>query len=206
MTYMRSALKLLSSTRAIRAIPTPILTSRLELRPFRESDTNGIAYLLADPEATRFIGNVKSPEVAAESVRVMRDAFAARGWGTLAIVPAGKSGCIGYCGVRPLPHTPEVEVAFALQREFWNLGYATEAAAASIDAAFNNLGVKSIVATVYPENKASIRVLAKLGMAFETEVFGHWPITTALLFRIDEQRWRANASISLQGREGLSAS
>jgi len=196
MTHARSALKLLSDATVIRAIPVPILTTRLELRPFNESDISGIARLLADREATRFIGNVKSREAAAESVRVMRDAFAARGWGTLAIVPAGKSDCVGYCGVRPLPHTAEVEIAFALQRESWNLGYATEAAAASIDAAFDHLGIKSIVATVYPENQASLRVLAKLGMAFESEVFGHWPMTTALLFRIERESWRAGASMS----------
>src|ERR1700752_5178802 len=41
-------------------IPVPINTARLELRPFRESDIDGIAQLLADYEATRFIGGVKS--------------------------------------------------------------------------------------------------------------------------------------------------
>jgi RimJ/RimL family protein N-acetyltransferase len=178
------------------AIPVPIVTARLELRPFRESDIDGIAHLLADREATRFIGSVKSREVAAQSVRTMRDAFAARGWGTLAVVPRGKHDCIGYCGVRPLPHTAEVEVAFALQQEFWNQGYATEAAAASLDAAFNYLGTKTIVATVYADNKASLRVLAKLGMTFESEVFGHWPMATALLFAIENGKWRAGTQPS----------
>ena len=58
----------------------PILTSRLELRPFRETDVHSIAQLLADPEATKYIGDVRSREAAAESVRLMRDAFASRGW------------------------------------------------------------------------------------------------------------------------------
>jgi RimJ/RimL family protein N-acetyltransferase len=170
-------------------IQVPILTPRLELRPFLESDIDGIAELLADREATRFIGNVKSREAAADSVRNMRDAFAARGWGTLAVSPRGQRECIGYCGVRPLPHTAEIEIAFALQHRCWNLGYATEAAAASLDAAFNNLRIGSIVATVYPDNKPSLRVLEKLGMKFESEVFGHWPMTTALLFRVDAGKW-----------------
>ena len=91
----------------------------------------------------------------------MRDAHATRGWGTLAVVLRGEQACIGYCGVRPLPHTTEVEVAFALQRHCWNKGYATEAATASIDAAFEGLGINAIVATVYPDNKASLKVLEK---------------------------------------------
>jgi RimJ/RimL family protein N-acetyltransferase len=193
MAHKRSTVQLLLGAR--HQIPVPINTARLELRPFRESDIEGIAQLLADYEATRFIGGLKSRDVAVESVHTMRDAFAARGWGTLAVVPRGTSDCIGYCGVRPLAHTAEVEVAFALQQACWNQGYATEAAAASIDIAFNNLGIETIVATVYPKNRASLRVLAKLGMTFESEVFGHWPMATAFLFRIEREKWGAGAPL-----------
>ena len=198
MTHLGTLLEHLPGVAATQVLPTPIVTNRLELRPFRESDIDGIADLLADREATQFIGNVKSREAAAQSVIVMRDAFAARGWGTLAVVPVGTSTCIGYCGVRPLPHTAEVEIAFALQRDYWNLGFATEAAAASMKAAFEYLGVNSIVATVYPENKASLRVLTKLGMNFESEVFGHWPMTTALLFRASREGRRAGAAAQIR--------
>jgi [ribosomal protein S5]-alanine N-acetyltransferase len=172
----------------------PILTPRLELRPFQASDVDGIAELLADHEATKFIGSVKSRGAAAESVFVMRDAFATRGFGTLAVLPRGQQSCVGYCGVRPLPHTSEIEIAFALQQHCWNQGYATEAAEACIDAAFINLHIKSLVATVYPDNKPSLRVLEKLGMKFESEVFGHWPMTVALLFRLDSHTWQEQCS------------
>ena len=171
----------------------PLVTARLELRRFEETDIDGITQLLTDHEATRFIGDVRTPQAAAESVRVMRDAYASRGWGTLAVILRENGNCVGYCGVRPLPHTVEVEVAFALQRRYWNLGYATEAATASIDAAFNGLEIESIVSTVYPDNKASIRVLSKLGMRFDSEVFGHWPMNTALLYRIDREAWRSRS-------------
>jgi len=183
--------RLLLNASAKYKIPVPLVTVRLELRPFQDADIDGIAELLADREATRFIGDVKSRDAAAESVRAMRDAHASRGWGTLALLLREKRDCIGYCGVRPLPHTAEVEIAFALQRRCWNLGYATEAAAASIDAAFNCLGIGSIVATVYPDNKASIRVLTKLDMRLDSEVFGHWPMKTALLYRVDREEWRS---------------
>ena len=197
MTSIDPAVQHMLNTTAKCEIRVPILTPRLELRPFNESDIEGIASLLADREATRFIGGVKSREVAADSVRSMRDAFAARGWGTLAVVQRGEERCVGYCGVRPLPHTAEIEIAFALQQRCWNRGFATEAASASIDAAFTSLQIRSIVATVYPDNKPSLRVLEKLGMKLESEVFGHWPMTTALLFRIQAEKW-------LQQRSGQS--
>jgi RimJ/RimL family protein N-acetyltransferase len=188
-----SAVQLLINGTGTRSVPVPIVTARLELRRFQEADIDGIVRLLTDREATRFIGDIRTREAAADSVRVMRDAYASRGWGTLAVILRNKGDCIGYCGVRPLPHTADVEVAFALQRPHWNLGYATEAATASIDAAFNGLEIESIVATVYPDNKASIRVLSKLGMRFDSEVFGHWPMNTALLYRIDREAWRSRS-------------
>jgi RimJ/RimL family protein N-acetyltransferase len=190
MTAAVSSLELITNSNKC-SLPVPLLTSRLELRPFDDADVDSIADLLGDAEATRFIGDVKSREIAAESVRTMRDAFFARGWGTLAVVPreGTEKRCVGYCGVRPLPHTCEVEIAFALQRRCWNRGYATEGAAATIEAAFKNLKIESIVATVYPDNAASVHVLEKLGMAVERKVFGHWPMTTALLFRLSAQDW-----------------
>jgi len=194
MTSIDPAVQHMLNTTAKCGIKVPILTPRLELRPFNESDIEGIASLLADREATRFIGGVKSREIAADSVRSMRDAFAARGWGTLAVVQRGEERCVGYCGVRPLPHTAEIEIAFALQQRCWNRGFATEAASASIDAAFTSLQIRSIVATVYPDNKPSLRVLEKLGMKLESEVFGHWPMTTALLFRIQAEKWSRQRS------------
>ena len=97
---------------------------------------------------------------------------------------------VGRCGFTGPPDADGiVEIAYGVDEEFRGRGYATEAAAASIDAAFNSLGIKSIVATVYPDNKPSLRVLEKLGMRLESEVFGHWPMTTALLFRIHAEKW-----------------
>ena len=119
----------------------------------------------------------------------MGETFRARGWGTLAVVPKDRSACVGYCGVRPLTQTADVEIAFALDPSCWNLGYATEAARASIDAAFEALDFGSIVATVYPDNTASCRVLTKLGLMPCGRVFGIWPREFALLFKIDRSAW-----------------
>jgi RimJ/RimL family protein N-acetyltransferase len=124
----------------------------------------------------------------------MRDAFVARGWGTLAVVQRSDNACIGYCGVRPLLNTPHVELAFALERISWNCGYATEASEASLDLAFRYLGVDSVFATVYPENRASVRVLTKLGMSVHDSIFGVWPRNSALLYRLERSAWRASGS------------
>jgi RimJ/RimL family protein N-acetyltransferase len=188
-----SAVEALCGTSSPR-IPVPCITDRLELRPFREEDIERFSALMADREATAFIGGARSLVAAAESVRYMRDAFTARGWGTLAVVRRGDNACIGYCGVRPLFNTPNVELAFALERMSWNCGYATEASEASLDLAFRYLRVESVFATVYPENRASIRVLSKLGMSLDGSIFGSWPQNSALLYRLDRAAWPASGS------------
>jgi RimJ/RimL family protein N-acetyltransferase len=181
-------------------LPVPIFTERLELRPFRQSDAESIARLLGNPLVTQFIGGTPlSSEDAARAVARMSDAFRTRGWGTLAVVPKGEKDCVGYCGVRPLACTPDVEIAFGLDPRCWNLGYATEAARACIDTAFRHLGLGSIVATVYPDNKSSCRVLNKLGLTQRSEVFGHWPRERALLFRIERGTWEAGMTLTSPG-------
>ena len=184
MSHLTSAVDALCGATATR-IPVPCATDRLDLRPFREEDIERFSELMADPEATKYIGGAKSLAAAADSVRYMRDAFADRGWGTLAVVQRRDGACIGYCGVRPLLNTPHVELAFALERKSWNMGYATEAAQAVLDLAFRHLAIDSVFATVYPDNHASIRVLTKLGMSLNGSIFGAWPRNSALLYRLD---------------------
>jgi ribosomal-protein-alanine N-acetyltransferase len=171
------------------SLPVPIVTPRLELRPFVDSDADSIIRLLSNSVATQFIGGNVSAEGSAKLVSRMGEAFRTRGWGTLAVVPKDRSACVGYCGVRPLALTTDVEIAFALDPSCWNLGYATEAARACIDANFKTLGFGSIVATVYPDNVASCRVLTKLGLVTVGKVFAIWPREYALLFRIDRNAW-----------------
>ncbi len=185
-----SAIEAVSQVECRAVHPHEIQTDRLVLRAFSADDATGLARVLSDKEAAQFIGGPKSYEEARESAIRMRDAFSQRGWGTLAVILPSAGTCIGYCGVRPLSCTPDVELAFALERSCWGKGYATEAATAVLDAAFVCLRFESIVGTVYPENLASQRVLAKLGLKFERKVFGYWPRDEAWLFRVHRNDWR----------------
>jgi ribosomal-protein-alanine N-acetyltransferase len=185
-----SAVEVISQVEYRALHPQELQTDRLLLRPFSVEDAEGLAGVLMDGEAAQFIGGPKTHAEARDSAVRMRDAFIQRGWGTLAVILPDAGKCIGYCGVRPLSCTPDVELAFALARSCWDKGYATEAATAVLDAAFVCLRFESVVGTVYPENIASQRVLAKLGMKFERKVFGFWPRDEAWLFRVYRNDWK----------------
>jgi RimJ/RimL family protein N-acetyltransferase len=60
----------------------------------------------------------------------------------------------------------KANLGYWIGEQYWNRGIATECVRLIIDYAFFSpeLGLKEIVAYVFPENKASIRVLEKIGM------------------------------------------
>ena len=73
---------------------------------------------------------------------------------------------IGNCGLIPYRwEEPEIELGYRLGRRWWRRGYATEAASACLRFAFGELGLERVVAVTDPDNVASQRVLAKIGMA-----------------------------------------
>lgn len=61
---------------------------------------------------------------------------------------------------------PDIEVAYALIKDAWNKGYATELAMALIDWGFQNLSVTKLVAVINPQNDRSRHVLEKVKMSY----------------------------------------
>lgn len=65
----------------------------------------------------------------------------------------------------------EIEVGYQVRRDFWNQGYATEAARACMEYAFTKLGARRVISMIRPPNVASRRVAEKNGLVCEKIVF-----------------------------------
>jgi RimJ/RimL family protein N-acetyltransferase len=61
-------------------------------------------------------------------------------------------------------------LGYNLSRAHWGHGFATEAAAAVIKAAFQSFGLRKVIAHADARNTASIRVMEKLGMQQEAHL------------------------------------
>jgi ribosomal-protein-alanine N-acetyltransferase len=59
-----------------------------------------------------------------------------------------------------------VELGYRLCLEFWGKGYASEAAAAMLNYGFGDLKLAKIMAFALPQNKASVKILDKLGFRY----------------------------------------
>jgi RimJ/RimL family protein N-acetyltransferase len=81
----------------------PVLTSqRLRLREFRDEDLDVLAAMVGDDEQMTFYPRPKSREEAAAWIRLNRELYATRGFGTWLIEVAPRAPFAGYCGIRPL--------------------------------------------------------------------------------------------------------
>jgi ribosomal-protein-alanine N-acetyltransferase len=78
---------------------------------------------------------------------------------------------IGRCGLLPwtIDGQQEVEVAFALSKEYWGKGLATEVAQALVTYSFEHLQLSRLICLIDHNNQASIKVASKIGMSFEKE-------------------------------------
>ena len=119
-----------------------------------------------DPEVVRFVddGEPLSRADAERWVEVTARNFEVRGYGMAALSVGDPAEVVGFCGIVRPGGQEEDEVKYALRRDAWGRGLATEAVAAMLAHGAERHGLRRIIATVAAENGASLRVLQKVGM------------------------------------------
>jgi [ribosomal protein S5]-alanine N-acetyltransferase len=145
-----------------------LCTKRLGFRHWTEADYPLAVALWGDPEVTRLIGGPFSPT----QIRVkLTDEIARHSehgvqyWPMFLLEDGAFVGC---CGLRTRAVLEGIyELGFHLCRQFWGGGYATEAASAIVEYAFQTIGARSLFAGHHPENTASGKVLEKLGFRYD---------------------------------------
>jgi RimJ/RimL family protein N-acetyltransferase len=122
-----------------------ILTDRLFLRPFRDSDRVVNAQIFADPEVRRFALKTLDRSAAdARLDRIMAE-YAERGFGMLAVEDRRDGTLIGMIGLTgfsaalraAIPSQPRLQIAWQLARHVWGQGLATEGALAVLEHAWS---------------------------------------------------------------------
>lgn len=149
---------------------TVLETERLILRRLTADDAQFVLTLLNEPSFLRYIGDKK--------VRNLEDAwqymltgpiatYERYGFGLCLIELKESKTPIGMCGLVKREELPDPDIGFALLPDFWNKGFAFEAAAAVLQDARERLGLERILAIAILDNEASINLLGRLGFSFE---------------------------------------
>jgi RimJ/RimL family protein N-acetyltransferase len=177
-----------------------IETRRLRLRNWSEEDIEPfIRHLNLEP-VMRWLGGVRTREQQEGSVR---DRFMA--WQqilgfTFWVVERKEDGeLLGFCGLKMAddPGSPvegEYEIGWRLREDAWGQGYAKEAASASLDFAFDRLGVERVVALTVEGNAPSWGLMLRLGMTRRTDLdydTAQWAEGTVIVYEIRREQWRS---------------
>ena len=173
----------------------PVLTTtRLRLRPWRDSDLAAYAAMGADAEVMRYFPSLMSEAETLDHVRDLQERFRKWGYGYWAIEADNLpfAGFVGLSQPQIDAHfTPCVEIGWRLARGAWGRGYASEGAREALRFGFEEKGVEEIVAMVSAANTPSCRVAERIGMTRDpADDFDYpdddpnWDYRACVLYRI----------------------
>lgn len=150
-----------------------LTTERLTLRPFELTDAPFVLELLNDPDWIRFIGDRKVRTIG-DAERYIESRLLAQerrvGFSLWRVTRRSDDLPVGMCGLVSREGLDDVDIGFAFLPAHRGSGYAVEAASAVMRHADTVLNIARVVAICDPDNAASIRLLEKLGFAYEKRV------------------------------------
>lgn len=145
-----------------------IETPRLLLRSWKEEDIEPFAEINSNQHVMRFFPNPLTAEESLDFYNRIRDELTRSGYGLYAVERKEDGAFIGFTGFHNISFeadfTPGVEIGWRIRHEDWNKGYVTEAAKACLQYAAKHLPLKTIWSFTSIPNKASEKVMQKIGM------------------------------------------
>lgn len=147
-------------------------TERLILRPHIADDAEALQAFLGDPSAMEFYPAVLDRQGVEDWIRRNQERYARNGFGRWALVLKSTGEVGGSCGcvLQDVEGRNEIEVGYNVRRDLWGRGYATEAAGACMEYAFQNLHTNRVISMIRPPNVRSRRVAEKNGMVCEKTI------------------------------------
>jgi ribosomal-protein-alanine N-acetyltransferase len=137
-------------------------------------DLDRVAAWYADPEVMRYIGagGTRTRAETRVNLEELIDAESRQGFGVWGTVERSSKALIGRCGLmqQEIDGRQALEVLYLIARPHWGRGFATEAAIALRDCAFETLRRPRLVCLVHRQNHASRRVANKAGFRYRREV------------------------------------
>ncbi len=141
-------------------------TERLTIQPLAEADVAFIQELLNTEGWIKFIGdrNIHSKEDALAYIKKVTDNPAIHYW---TVSTKDDQQPIGLVTLIQRDYLGQPDIGFAFLPACAGKGYAYEAAKALLEQVLRNDAINAVHAVVLPDNKNSIRLVEKLGLAFD---------------------------------------
>jgi RimJ/RimL family protein N-acetyltransferase len=151
----------------------PLETPRLILRELQETDLQPFTALGSDREVTRcqdyILVESEGEALAWVQRAVAQNQAVPRPGYHLAVIRKEDGAWLGYFGFGKTedPSSGEIEFGYAIHKQYWGIGFATEALKAVLDFCFLELEAAQVFGECDQDNPASGRVMEKAGLRFE---------------------------------------
>lgn len=152
-------------------LPLPITTRRFLIREYAAEDATSVYGYVKDPVYWQY---QRSDAPSEEQIKtliewvVREQAASPRLLYFLAVARRDSGEIVGEAVLKITnPTDRQGDLGFGVVPKFWKQGYGTEIGQAILEAAFTHFKLHRVAGLCSPDNKASIRVMQKLGMARE---------------------------------------
>lgn len=175
-------------------------TERLFLRTWKAEDIEPMTIINKDPKVRKFLPSIGNRSMTESMIERFIKHYREYGFCLYAVEHKTTHKLLGFVGLN-IPSfaahfTPAVEIGWRLASQYWNKGFATEAAKAVLKHAFTNLGLNKIVSFTVVGNRQSRRVMEKIGLHHDAkDDFDHpkidknSPFCHHVLYRLTKQQY-----------------
>ena len=141
-------------------------TERLYMREMDQGDFPSLCLMLQDDDVMYAYEGAFSDEEAQAWLDKQIARYRKYGFGLWAVILRETGEMIGQCGLtmQMWKGREVLEIGYLFRKEYWHNGYATEAAIACREYAFNTLGADEVSSIIRDSNIASQRVAIRNGM------------------------------------------
>lgn len=179
-------------------------TTRLKLRTFTLDDVDAMHAINSDPLVMQYFPSIPSYEETRQLIHNMIEKQKRDGYSLYAVELKENHELIGLVGLLhrskeelETSFAPCTEIGWRIASKHWNKGYATEAAHAVLNYAFEKLALNEVVSFTAAPNIPSQRVMQKIGLEHDkTNDFAHpklakdnW-LSEHLLYRATKDSWQ----------------
>lgn len=149
-------------------------TKRLVIRELAVSDIKEIYPIYTDPQVRNYIENIDDymeNEIEKQKAYI-QNVYSFYGYGLWGVFSKTTGRLIGRCGIENhiIDGKEEIMLSYLLDSQHWGYGYALECCNAVLKYAYEELGIKRIVAVIDTGNSRSVKTAQKLGMECVKEI------------------------------------
>ena len=147
-------------------------TPRLYLRLMHISDLDDLLSIFGDPKVMASFNTAPFNRVQMGNwVQRNIEHQNIHGYGLFSVILKSERTLIGDCGLEHMEVEGDLatELGYDFRSNYWNQGFATEAASSVCDYAFDVLNLPRLISLIRVGNEASKRVSEKIGMRFVNE-------------------------------------